>query len=140
MLMLTGVGAVVGSLSLASRGAARRPRTVMLGALCCFAVALIAFAQSRSFLLSLASLAVAGSMSVTYTALNYTLLLEEAPTQYHGRVISLMNLDRGIIPIGAILAGALADSIGPRLGLTLMALACLLCSSAILLVARHRQA
>jgi hypothetical protein len=112
----------------------------MLGALSCFAIALIVFAQSQSFLLSLGSLAVAGSMSVTYTALNYTLLLEEAPTQYHGRVISLMNLDRGIIPIGAILAGALADTIGPRLGLTLMALACLIFSSAILVVARHRQA
>jgi MFS family permease len=140
MLMLTGVGAVVGSLSLAARGISSRPRMVMLAALSCFALALIVLAQSRSLLLSLGSLAVAGSMSVTYTALNNTLLLDETPTQYHGRVMSLLSLDRGIIPVGAILAGALADSIGPRLGLTLMALACLLSTSAILLVARHRQA
>lgn len=125
MLALTGVGAVAGSLVMATRDQIRRRRTVMSGALAVFSLALVVLANSGTLVLAAAALVVAGSMSVTYLALNNALLLEQTPPELHGRVMSLMTLDRGLIPIGAIIAGALAEAVGPGPGLTIMAGVCL---------------
>jgi hypothetical protein len=38
--------------------------------------------------------------------------------------MSLFSLDRGLIPLGATIGGALAASLGPQMGLTIMALVC----------------
>jgi hypothetical protein len=40
--------------------------------------------------------------------------------------MSLFSLDRGLIPLGATIAGALAAGLGPQLGLTVMAAICLI--------------
>lgn len=125
MLAITGLGALLGSLTVASQTRVPRRGVVMMGALAVFSLALILLAESPWLLVSLLALLVAGSMTVTYMALNNSLLLEQTPLAFHGRVMSLMSLDRGVIPIGAILAGVLAQSMGPQLGLTIMALLCL---------------
>ena len=57
--------------------------------------------------------------------LTNTLLLNMGPPDMHGRVISLMGRDRGLIPAGAALAGALAAKMGPQDGLFVMASICL---------------
>jgi hypothetical protein len=67
----------------------------------------------------------AASMSTSYMALTNSLLLELSPPELHGRVMSLMSLDRGLVPLGATIAGALASALGPQDGLTVMALVCL---------------
>ena len=97
----------------------------MSGALVMFSLALILLANSDVLPLAAAALVVAGGMSVTYLALNNALLLEQTPPELHGRVMSLMTLDRGLIPIGAIIGGALAEAFGPGAGLTIMAGVCL---------------
>jgi predicted MFS family arabinose efflux permease len=133
MLAVTGVGALVGSLFVAAKSTIAKRSLVMLGALAVFSVALIVLAESRWAALSIGALFVAGSMTVTYMALNSSLLLETAPPEYHGRVMSLMSLDRGVMPIGAILGGALAHSFGTQTGLALMGALCLLLTGLLLL-------
>jgi hypothetical protein len=81
----------------------------------------------------LVALAVAGSMTVSFMALTNTLLLSATPPELQGRVLSLLSLDRGIIPAGALLAGLLAERFGVGLGITVMALI-LLALSAIAIV------
>jgi hypothetical protein len=125
MLALTGLGAVTSALTVAARGEIARRELVMGGALVSFSLALILLANSSSLWLAAPALFLAGGSFVTYTGLNNSLLLEETPSEFHGRVMSLLTLDRGLIPIGAILAGALAEGVGPRIGLTLMASLCL---------------
>jgi MFS family permease len=139
MLSCTGVGAICGSLFVASRPGYRRPALALVTNLCIFGSALVALGLSPALPLTLALLAVAGSMTVSYMAVTNALLLTITPPAFHGRVISLMSLDRGIIPLGAILAGVLADRLSTRAGLVIMgglllgftALAFLLLSSTI---------
>jgi MFS family permease len=123
MLAMTGIGALIGSLLIASRDRVEGRERIMLGMLVCFSLALIVLAQSHWLALSTLALLVGGAMTTSYFALNNTLIFEETPPEYHGRVISLMNLDRGLIPLGAILSGFLAERLNPSLGLTIMALA-----------------
>lgn len=125
LLALTGVGALAGSLTVASRGAFQRRGLLMLVLLLAFGLALLALSLSRWLPLSALALVLAGGMTTSYMALNNTLLLERTPPEFHGRVMSLMSLDRGLISVGAILGGGLAELLGPQAGLTVMASACL---------------
>jgi predicted MFS family arabinose efflux permease len=124
MLALTGVGALIGSLIVASRKSLHHRGLTMMGSLVVFGLALVLLAQSRWIPLSALALVAAGGMVTTYNALNTSLLLENSPPEFHGRVMSLMSLDRGLVSVGAILSGALAEAWGPQAGLTTVALAC----------------
>ena len=124
MLALTGVGALIGSLIIASRKSLHHRGLVMMGFLVVFGLALLLLAQSRWLAVSGLALIVAGAMNTTYNALNTSLLLEQSPPEFHGRVMSLMSLDRGLVSVGAVVAGFLAEGLGPKTGLTVLALAC----------------
>jgi MFS family permease len=126
MLSFTGLGAIVGSLVVASRTEYRRPGLALGINLVVFGSALLVIALSRWLPLTLLALAVAGSMTVSFMALTNTLLLSATPPALQGRVMSLMSLDRGIIPAGALLAGVLAESFGVRIGIALMAIVLLI--------------
>jgi hypothetical protein len=110
-----GVGAVAGSLVVASRESVARPAFQMLTNLFIFSGALLGIAlvnglvDSRPVALVVTAvlLAVAGSMTVTFMSFTNSLLLANSDPEMHGRVMSLLSLDRGLIPLGAILAGVL---------------------------------
>ena len=53
-------------------------------------------------------------------SLNNLTMLSLAPNEMAGRAMSLMNFGRGMIPVGGLVAGALADAIGARNGLLVM--------------------
>ena len=123
MLALTGVGALIGSLVIASRKSFQHRGLAMMGFLVVFGLALLMLAQSKLIPVSAVALILAGGMTTTYNALNTSLLLEKSPPELHGRVMSLMSLDRGLVSVGAVLSGALAEALGPQLGLTVIAVA-----------------
>ncbi|MGB6836729.1 MAG: MFS transporter [Dehalococcoidia bacterium] len=125
LLATTGVGALAGSLVMASRSDIRRRGLLMLVFLAIFSGALILLSRSTFLPLALLALLLVGSAGVSYMALTNTLLLENSPRELHGRVLSLMSLDRGLVPLGATIAGALAATLGPQSGLLVMALICL---------------
>lgn len=122
MLSFTGLGAIMGSLFVASRTEYRRPGLALAINLVGFGSALLVIGLSRWLPLTLIALAVAGSMTVSFMALTNTLLLSATPPELQGRVLSLLSLDRGIIPAGALLAGLLAEQLGVGPGITVMAL------------------
>ncbi len=113
-----GVGAVAGSLFVASRESFARPAFQMLTNLFIFSGALLAIAlvnglvDSKPVAIAVTAvlLAVAGSMTVTFMSFTNSLLLSNSDPEMHGRVMSLLSLDRGLIPLGAILSGILASS------------------------------
>ncbi len=123
MVAITGVGALIGSLIIASLRSLHHRGLIMMGFLVIFGLALVLLAQSRWIPLTALALIAAGGMMTTYNALNTSLLLENSPPEFHGRVMSLMSLDRGLVSVGAIIAGALAEALGPQTGLTVVALA-----------------
>jgi MFS family permease len=125
MLALTGVGALVGSLTIASIRQLRRRGPLLMGFLLSLGASLVLLAQSRWFPLSILALIIIGASTAAYMASSNSLLLEQSSREYHGRVMSLMSLDRGLVSIGSVIAGALAEGLGPQLGLTILSLVCL---------------
>jgi MFS family permease len=115
------VGAVVGALWVAARGnKGNRERSMILG-LIGFGVFLIAFAFSPWLWFSIAMLIGVGFSQQSYMALNNTLVQENADPEYRGRVVSTLFLNRGMVPLGTILAGFGADAFGPELTVAAMA-------------------
>ncbi len=126
MLALTGVGALIGSLTIASIKNLRHKGMVLMELLVVYGLALLLLSQSIYVPLSAIALVFAGGMATSYNSLNTSLLLEQSPQELHGRVMSFMSLDRGLVSIGSILAGGLAETLGPQLGLTVIAGICII--------------
>jgi MFS family permease len=117
-----GVGALVGSLTVASLSRLRRKGRLMLTGSLIFPMALILFAFSRSFPLSLALLTVVGFGWVTQVATGNTLVQTSVPDELRGRVMSIYSLMFfGMMPFGSLLAGALAQVLGPTTGVAICA-------------------
>jgi MFS family permease len=125
MLALTGVGALIGSLTMASIRQLPRRGLVLMSFIVILGSALVLLSQSRWIFLSAIALIIAGGMTTAYNSLNISLLFEQSPPNYHGRVLSLMSLDRGFVSVGAVLAGGLAEAFGPQSGLAILALICI---------------
>ena len=113
----TGVGAFAGSLFIASRSNIARPGLQLMINMLIFGGALVAISLQATLIGTAILLAVAGSMTVTYMAFTNGILLEYSKPEMHGRVMSLLSLDRGLIPVGAILSGTLVQAMGVRPGL-----------------------
>lgn len=125
MLAGIGVGALIGSLAMASIRQLPRRGLIMMALIVVFGLALLLLALSRSVCLSVLALVIAGCMTTAYNSLNIALLLEQSSAEFHGRVMSLMSLDRGFVSVGAVISGGLAETFGPQFGLAIVALACI---------------
>ncbi|MEX1254188.1 MAG: MFS transporter [Dehalococcoidia bacterium] len=125
LVAVTGIGALVGSLILASQASLKRRGLLLLTFLALFSCGLLVFSRSNALPLSILALMATASMSASYMSLNNSLLLELSPPEMHGRIMSLMSLDRGLIPLGATIAGVLATWLGPQDALLVMASVCL---------------
>lgn len=123
LLTLIGIGSLVGALAVASM---QRHygfgSSVVLGALG-FGASLFVFASSHSVALSCACALCIGLCTVTYQTQNQTLLQILAPRHMRGRVMSIYLLNRGFVPLGTLLAGALAEHLGGSRALQCMSLA-----------------
>jgi MFS family permease len=114
MLMgATGIGALLGALTLASRrGVSGLGRLV---AIACggFGTGLILFSLSRSYWLSLCVLAPMGFSMMTQMASSNTLIQVMVPDRLRGRVMAVYSMMfMGMAPLGSLLCGALAEHIG----------------------------
>ena len=125
LMAVTGAGAIVGSLVLASQSNLRHRGLLLMAFMATFSALMIVFSQTTYLPLSILLLMAAASMSTSFMALTNSLLLQLSPSDMHGRVVSLMSIDRGLVPIGAIAAGALAASMGAQDALLIVAAVCL---------------
>jgi len=117
-----GIGAVLGSLFMAamSRVQGRRGPLLLGGVL--FPLSLLAFACSTSYAMSLAFLVAAGfGVVVLNTSIN-SLIQIHVSDELRGRVMSIYLLSFfGSTPFGALQAGAVAQALGPAMGLAISA-------------------
>ena len=56
-----------------------------------------------------------------YMALNNALIQEEVDPEFRGRVVSTLFLNRGMVPLGTMMAGFGTDIFGPRVTVAAMA-------------------
>lgn len=122
LLSFIGAGALTGALAVATmRRHTGYGMGVVLGAIA-FSVALFAFASSHWIWLSCVLGFLVGLLSVSYTTQNQSLLQIMTPRHLRGRVMSIYLLDRGLVPLGAILAGTLASHFGGQDAIRVLAL------------------
>jgi MFS family permease len=108
-----GVGAVCGALSIAAFRPSGGSGRLVLGGLGIVGVALATFAVSRSLPLSMLALALLGTFQVSFYSTTNTLIQVLVPARLRGRVLSLYLLTSiGLIPIGNLVAGAIAERFG----------------------------
>ena len=108
-----GAGALLGALGIAvlSRRIPKG-RTLVLGGTS-FGLALVLFAASRSYTLSLFILALTGCAMITNNALTNTLLQTLVPDALRGRVMGFYSfVFVGLAPLGALQAGVIAEHYG----------------------------
>ena len=118
MMAAGGGGAVVGALVIASLGDYKYKGRVLVGSGLGFGATLILFALAAnigSFPLSLVTLALVGAASTAYMALNNALVLTITPPEMRGRVMGIFMTTFGLMPLGALPMGMLADNIGAPL-------------------------
>ena len=113
LMCATGMGALLGALTLATRSGVRG-----LGrwvALSCggFGVSLALFSISKSFWLSTALLLPVGFCMMLGMSSSNTLIQAMVPDQLRGRIMAVYSMMfMGMAPFGAFLGGALADRLG----------------------------
>jgi MFS family permease len=123
----TGVGALLGALTLAFRqGVKGLGRWV---AWCCagFGASLAVFALSHTFWISVLLLLPVGYTMMLQMACSNTLIQVMVPDALRGRVMAVYSMMfMGMAPIGALLGGVLADHLGAPRTVAIGGLACLL--------------
>ena len=120
-----GLGATVGAVWLASLKQIRSPNLLMVGLIATGGVSLIGIALAPHLAVVAVCVFFATACVYNMATVANLALLAHAPEEMRGQALTLMNLVQGTILIGALIAGALVDSLGPPRGLLTMA-ACLL--------------
>jgi MFS family permease len=112
MSTTTGVGAIIGSLAVASL--ANYPRRTMLQLIAGvgFGLSMAFFALQHNFVFALTALVFLGMMSDFFQSLNATLVVSASDPEYYGRVMSLNMMSFSLMPFGTVPLGYLADWIG----------------------------
>lgn len=122
----TGVGALFGALTLAFRqGVKGLGRWI---AWCCagFGASLVIFAASHTFWVSVFLLLPVGYCMMLQMACSNTLIQVMVPDALRGRVMAVYSMMfMGMAPIGALLGGALAESLGAPRTVEIGGVACL---------------
>jgi MFS family permease len=109
----SGLGALIGAASLAARTRLRGLGRWVALATAGFGASLILFGMSRSFWLSAALLVPVGFTMMIEMAASNTLIQAMVPDHLRGRVMAVYSMMfMGMAPIGALVAGSLAQSLG----------------------------
>ena len=122
LLSSVGAGAIVGTIALIATGNVMRKGALMIGSGALYAVGLLGFAVSTSFLLSMAVLFVLGIADAGWGAMRNTIAQLATTDAYRGRVMSMITVtSRGLTNAGQIETGAIVAAVGPAFGATINA-------------------
>ena len=110
----------------------RRQGLFLFVSLAAFALLLVAFAASTSLPLSIGLMGLIGVVQAIYLATNNTLVQLATPDALQGRVMSLYMMTWGLLPLGSLPQGILADWFGAP---TILAVVGLVSSLIVILMA-----
>jgi MFS family permease len=112
LMTMNGIGALAGSLVIASMTSFRRRGLLQMGLGVLFGLSIALFAFGQSFYLALGALLIVGLVSAGFQSLNSTLVMNNTDPAYHGRVMSVYMLTFSAMPLGVVPFGWLADHYG----------------------------
>ena len=119
LMTMMGVGALIGTLGLAGVRRFSRRGMLLLGCGVMWGISLVALANSMIFPVAIPFLLIIGLISSVYMSLNMTLTQLIATPEMRGRVMSIMMMTFGLMPIGALPFGTIAEYIGTANALTI---------------------
>ena len=129
LMTATGVGALAGTVYLASRASVVGLGRVISAATLLFGLSLIAFAASRVLWLSLLLLPLVGAGFMAQMAATNTILQTIVDDRFRGRVMAFYTMAfLGTAPLGSLLAGVLASRMGAPKTIALGGAACVAAS------------
>jgi MFS family permease len=129
-----GIGAVIGSLvltgwlqSIPSKG------LFVLAMAAVFVAGLIGFAYSTSVPIAALFQFVPGLANTSVMVVSNAVILTAAPAAMRGRVMGIYYLNRGLMPLGALLAAFLGEAVGVQDAIAALAILCGLAVAAVTL-------
>ena len=120
LMSSAGLGALTGSLIIASRQIIQQGTLYSLGA-CLMLLALILFAVSEVYIVSLLLLFVVGLGTSGFGTMQIAITLRVVSPEMRGRAMGAIALGIGASPIGLTVVGQLAEAIGAQAALSISA-------------------
>ena len=118
-----GVGAFMSAATIALAGHRLSRGKVMIDSSLVYGVALVVFAVSPWYSLSIVAMAAAGLCHVHANALVHTVVQAHSPPAYRGRTMALFNMSQMLSTAGSMLIGLLAVPLGSRGAVAVMGVA-----------------
>ncbi len=118
LMSMTGVGALIGSLGVASLGDFRRKGLLLVALGLAFGISLAVFGISHIYALSLCILIVVGLANAGYMTINNTMIQSNVPHEVRGRVMAIFMVTFALMPLGTLPIGAVAEAVGPMFAIT----------------------
>jgi MFS family permease len=113
LMSVSGIGALVASLTLASLPSRKRGMTLLISNIL-MGLALVVFAFSTSWPMSLGMMVLVGMGRIGNNTAGTALLQSHTDPEFLGRVMSLMMMNFGLSGLGTFLAGVLAETISAQ--------------------------
>ena len=112
LLSFTGIGALVGSLAIASLGNYQGKGKLLLGAVILWGITIFLFSLSQNLPLVLFLLLFVGLSQAVFMAVHMTLIQINTTKEMQGRVMSMFTMTFGLMPLGVIPISILAEARG----------------------------
>jgi MFS family permease len=127
LLACAGLGTVGGALFVARASHLGLPKGAQIITATAFAGLVLVFALTPIVPLAALLLFAAGGMSAAFLAINQTVLQMSVDDAVRGRVLSIYLLTWGVLPLGQLAVGALANLIGTPLAVVVACFLSLIC-------------
>ncbi len=125
LLSVSSVGALIGASFLSVGKEIQGAGKWLVYSIIGFGVSLLLFVGTTSIFVAGIAMFLVGLTSQTYRTLSRITLQMQVPDHLRGRILSIALMDRGFIPLGAILIGAVATWSGTLWAGMLMGIGCI---------------
>ncbi len=112
LMTIMGVGALVGTLGLASVKNVPRRGLVMVASCLVWGASLAAFSQVTEYAVAVPYLLLIGMVSAVFMSVNMTMMQVLAPPEMRGRMMAMGMMSFGLMPLSALPFGVLAEARG----------------------------
>ena len=112
LMMIMGIGALTGSLLLASLKNIKRRGALLLVISLVWGISIVLFSKTTSYTMAFPSIFMIGAMNAVFMSLDMTLLQVYSSAEMRGRIMSLGLMTFGLMPLSAIPFGVIAEGIG----------------------------
>ncbi|WP_088012688.1 MFS transporter [Gottfriedia acidiceleris] len=137
LLSISSIGAIIGTSWLSIGKEMIETGKWLIYSIIGFGISLLLFIGTSNYLIAGLAMFLVGLTSQTYRTLSRITLQKQVPDHLRGRIMSIALMDRGFIPLGALLIGAIASNLGILWAGSVMGFGCILTTLMIVLKRRE---